>query len=183
VARYLLGKWFDEQPWGQDFPSARSFINVSGSFILGAAAAFILERLSPAHQNWYLLFGTGFCGGYTTFSTFEWETYKLIRDGSWWYALANCPGQRCGWVHWHSAGRGPGRRHLPQTVRRHAMKVEADAKLVTIYVNSTDQWHGRRCTRPSCRLCQKRASPAPRWSAAWKATAPAATCILRACWS
>jgi CrcB protein len=92
IARYLLSKWFNEQPWGQGFPYGTFFINVSGSFILGAAAVFILERLSPAHQNWYLLLGTGFCGGYTTFSTFEWETFKLVRDGSWWYALANAFG-------------------------------------------------------------------------------------------
>jgi CrcB protein len=90
--RYWLSRWFNLQPWAQGFPYGTFFINVSGSFILAAAAVVILERLPPEHQDWYLLIGTGFCGGYTTFSTFEWETFKLIRDGSWGHALGNVIG-------------------------------------------------------------------------------------------
>jgi CrcB protein len=87
--RYWVSKWFNAHPWGQAFPIGTLFINVSGSFLLAVAAMIILERLPPEHQGWYLLVGTGFCGGYTTFSTFEWETFELIRDASWWYALIN----------------------------------------------------------------------------------------------
>lgn len=90
--RYLLGKWFNEQPWGQSFPFGTLFINVLGSFLLGFTAIIVFEKLPPEHQFWYLFIGTGFCGGFTTFSTFEWETYKLMRDGSYWYAFANVAG-------------------------------------------------------------------------------------------
>lgn len=90
--RYVLSRWFDSQPWGQEFPFGTMFINVTGSFILAATAVVVLERLPPEHQDWYFLIGTGFCGGFTTFSTFEWETFRLVRDGSWWHALGNVLG-------------------------------------------------------------------------------------------
>src|SRR5438876_1303302 len=67
-ARYWLSKWFIAQPWTHGLPYGTFVINVTGSFILGVAATLILERLPPQHQDWYLLLGTGFCGGYTTFS-------------------------------------------------------------------------------------------------------------------
>jgi len=48
-----------------------------------------LERLGPEWRGWYLFFGTGLFGGYTTFSTFEGETLQLIRQGSWPLAVLN----------------------------------------------------------------------------------------------
>jgi CrcB protein len=95
--RYSVARWFETQPWGQVFPYGTFVINVSGSFLLGVAAALLVERLpeqpnAVTIQNLWLLIGTGFCGGYTTFSTFSWETARLIRDGSWPLAVANAVG-------------------------------------------------------------------------------------------
>jgi len=89
ATRYLVGRWFDTQVWAQGFPYGTLFINVTGSFILATIAMIVTTRLPPGNDHLYFLMGTGFCGGYTTFSTFEWETYKLVKDEQWLYALLN----------------------------------------------------------------------------------------------
>jgi CrcB protein len=71
-----------------ELPWATFLINVSGSVVLGFVAAAFLGHPDPARRAWYLLLGTGFCGGFTTFSTFSLETFELLRDGKPWAALA-----------------------------------------------------------------------------------------------
>ena len=82
-ARYFVTVWVGAPAWARGFPVGTFAINVSGSFLLGAAAAVIRERLPVEYGYWYLLIGTGFCGGYTTFSTFEYETQRLVELGRW----------------------------------------------------------------------------------------------------
>lgn len=92
-ARYWLGQFVARLQGAIEFPWATFLINVSGSMILGFVAAAYLHQADPTHadpvkRNWYLVLGTGFCGGFTTFSTFSLETLELLRDGKTWHALA-----------------------------------------------------------------------------------------------
>jgi len=91
LARYYAGhavRAFQTARWpGLEFPLGTFLINVAGSMILGALAVLCLER-----KQWYLLLGTGFCGGFTTFSAFSLETYELLRDGKLGFALLYAAG-------------------------------------------------------------------------------------------
>jgi fluoride exporter len=74
--------------WSGDFPLATLLINVSGSFVLGFFVAWTGERLA-LDPGWVLLVATGFLGAYTTFSTFEYETERLVARGAAAWAVAN----------------------------------------------------------------------------------------------
>jgi len=62
-------------------------VNVAGSFVLGAVAASVAVQGTP---GWVLtLVGSGLCGALTTFSTFGYETVRLVEDGAWAVAALN----------------------------------------------------------------------------------------------
>lgn len=62
-------------PWGT------IAINVSGSLLLGFAAGLAAGQMLP--EEWFLIVGTGFLGGYTTFSTASFETVRLVQERAW----------------------------------------------------------------------------------------------------
>jgi len=67
---------------GGTFPYGTLLINLSGCFLLGLIGQFTLNRMviSP---DWRVAIAVGFFGGYTTFSSFGWETAKMLEDGEW----------------------------------------------------------------------------------------------------
>src|SRR5438552_11672666 len=90
LARYVLGTAIAARIGGR-FPLGTLVINVSGSFLIGFVMTLLTERLQP-HPNWRLLLVVGFLGGYTTFSTFEYETFRAVQDGGKWIGLLNVVG-------------------------------------------------------------------------------------------
>ena len=87
VARYWLSGFVQEASGGA-FPLGTLAVNVLGSFVLGLVMALSLERgvVSP---NARILLSVGLCGGFTTMSTFSYETVMLVRDGEVMLALSN----------------------------------------------------------------------------------------------
>ena len=90
VARYQVASMIQSR-LASGFPWGTFVVNVSGCFVMGAAAAVLAER-SAASANWRFLLPVGFIGAYTTFSTFEFETYRAVGEGSWLVGSANVLG-------------------------------------------------------------------------------------------
>jgi CrcB protein len=81
VSRYLLGGLI-QRLLDTTFPAGTLLVNISGSFLLGAILRYAIDTptLSPEVRA---LLTIGFCGGYTTFSTFSYETVALLEDSQW----------------------------------------------------------------------------------------------------
>ena len=78
---------------GGDFPLGTLVINVTGAFLLSFLTALVLHGALKPDQR--LIWGTGFCGGYTTFSTFELEAEGLLSRGQWALASTYILGNLC----------------------------------------------------------------------------------------
>jgi CrcB protein len=92
-SRALVAEWAAARFQG-DFPWGTFLINLGGSFLLGLFLTWHLER------GWFppqarLMVAIGWCASFTTFSTFSFETFKLITAGQGWLAAAYALGSVC----------------------------------------------------------------------------------------
>jgi CrcB protein len=80
IARYWVGSTVADR-MGTRFPYGTFVINITACIIIGFSLSFLAERteLNPA---WRFLVPVGFIGAYSTFSTFEWETYSNLQTGA-----------------------------------------------------------------------------------------------------
>jgi CrcB protein len=81
MGRYLLGG-FIQRLLATTFPAGTLLINISGSFLIGIIIRYAVETptLTPELRAFLTI---GLCGGYTTFSSFSYETVALLEDGEW----------------------------------------------------------------------------------------------------
>ncbi|MGB3633424.1 MAG: fluoride efflux transporter CrcB [Rubrobacteraceae bacterium] len=89
-ARYLVSNWMSS--WlGTDFPWGTFFANISGSFLIGIVLVLVEGGSLPAEAR--LLLAVGILGGYTTFSSFSYESLQLITGGAIFATFLNMFGQ------------------------------------------------------------------------------------------
>lgn len=80
VSRFIIGSLVSRF-YPSPFPFGTFLINITGSFLIGVLMTVFQNR--PAlHMNWRLFLVTGILGGYTTFSSFEWEALTSLRNGT-----------------------------------------------------------------------------------------------------
>ncbi|BAA30610.1 fluoride efflux transporter CrcB [Pyrococcus horikoshii] len=75
-------------PVYKDFPIGTLIVNSLASFLLGYIYGLLFSGFDISPE-WRIFLGTGFCGGLSTFSTFSYETFSLLREGEIWLAFAN----------------------------------------------------------------------------------------------
>jgi len=82
--RFLISRYIELQVF-TSFPLGTFVVNVVGCFIIGAIYGLATENLASPEIRFLL--ATGFCGGFTTFSSFSYESLSLVQDGQIWYVF------------------------------------------------------------------------------------------------
>jgi len=72
---------------GSEFPYGTLAVNLTGCLLLGFLGQLTLNRMVISPE-WRIAMTIGFFGGFTTFSSFGWETAKMLQDGEWVHAVA-----------------------------------------------------------------------------------------------
>lgn len=85
LARYVAGTWIMAK-YGGRFPLGTFVVNITGAFLIGVLMTLLTGRFHP-HPNWRLFLVVGILGGYTTFSSLEYETFQAVRAGERWLGL------------------------------------------------------------------------------------------------
>jgi CrcB protein len=85
ISRFLASR-FMQNNFPSAFPFGTIFVNITGCFILGLVYG-ISERSSLFNSGWKMFLTVGFCGGFTTFSTFANENLSMLRDGDFFHFI------------------------------------------------------------------------------------------------
>jgi CrcB protein len=86
VLRYLVSIAFTQR-FGPAFPYGTFVVNLTGCFLIGVAIELSQTRLFGGWPYWRVFAATGILGGYTTFSTFSFESLTLIGEGAVGYGI------------------------------------------------------------------------------------------------
>jgi CrcB protein len=103
VLRYLVDQVVQHRARG-DFPFGTVIVNISGSFLLGLTTGLALHH--GLGTTAAVVIGTGLAGGYTTLSTWAWETIALAESGQTWQAAVNVVGSFAAGIAAAAAGLG-----------------------------------------------------------------------------